>query len=142
MQNKTIIQFIKFAIVGGVNTGVDWLVYFLVTMIPWFEISKTHEAVAKGISFMVAVSNSYVWNRIWTFKSQSKNIAAEFIKFFLVSLIGLAINTSAFYGSRQYLNSAEIISLMLASSSAIFWNFFASRKWAFTLAEGKGNPKS
>lgn len=136
MRTAAFYQFIKFCLVGLVNTGVDWLVFFLLTKIDWFSIDKIHEAGAKGLAFMVAVSNSYIWNRIWTFQSQSKNITQEYLKFFFVSLGGLVINTMAFYLTRQYIFNSDgltdkIIPLIFASVSGTFWNFFVSRKWAF-----------
>lgn len=146
--NKGLIQFIKFAVVGIVNTGVDWLVFFLLTKIEWFGADKIHESGAKGLAFMVAVSNSYIWNRIWTFQGQSKNITREYLIFFLVSLGGLIINTAAFYLTRQYIFKFDnltdkIIPLICASTSGTFWNFFASRNLVFKSKikdQRDGNP--
>ncbi|MCL5795735.1 MAG: GtrA family protein, partial [Patescibacteria group bacterium] len=49
--------------------------------------------VAKVFSFILASINNYILNRVWTFRSREKNIKREFIKFFVVSLVGLGINT-------------------------------------------------
>ena len=42
---------------------------------------------------MVAVTNSYIWNKYWVFKaSESGAGGGEFVKFFLVNLVGFGIN--------------------------------------------------
>jgi len=89
------IQFVKFGIVGGLNS----LIYLAVLNL---LISAT--GIVKGLeysafisaAFIVAVINSYIWNKFWVFKaSQSGGGSGEFVKFFLVNLLGLLINVGA-----------------------------------------------
>ena len=46
----------------------------------------------KAISFSIAAVNSYFWNRIWTFKAESKASGKEFLKFYIVTGIGFFLN--------------------------------------------------
>jgi len=46
--------------------------------------------VFKGISFLVAATNSYFWNKRWTFRSNKK----VFVQFLTVSTVGLFLNVS------------------------------------------------
>ena len=47
----------------------------------------------KGISFLVATVNSYLWNKHWTFEKKEKAfVPKEYIKFLVIVTIGLLIN--------------------------------------------------
>ena len=95
-------------------------------------------SVFKGISFAVAVINSYAWNKLWTFKSEAsgektstqKN-SKEFVQFLVVSLIGIGINNLVASGVVSWLGpqwglSSDLwgnVGAILASFVAMFWNF-------------------
>src|SRR5690606_14239972 len=80
-----------FIIVGGLNTLVDFAVLNL--LIAVFETpSGTLYSVFKGISFVVAVGNSYIWNKFWTFSSNEKTDPKKVLRFFTVSVVGFGIN--------------------------------------------------
>lgn len=80
-------QIIKFIIVGISNTLVDFLV--LNSLIFATNIAAGPAfSIFKAISFGVAVTNSYFWNRRWTFQSNRK----VFMQFAAVSSIGLLLN--------------------------------------------------
>lgn len=46
---------------------------------------------AVAIAFIVADTNNYIWNRLWTFKSKGQ-IKFQYPQFLIVSVIGLALN--------------------------------------------------
>jgi putative flippase GtrA len=81
----------KFALVGALNTFVDLGVLNIFILLT-HEASGTPYSVFKGISFTVAVINSYFWNKSWTFKSSSQKSSREFLSFIIVSVIGLMLN--------------------------------------------------
>ena len=80
-------QIIKFVIVGAFNTLVDLAILNLLIFASGIA-SGAPFVFFKGISFLVAVTNSYFWNRRWTFRSDKQ----VFIQFFLVSTVGLLLN--------------------------------------------------
>lgn len=137
MKSEGLIQFIKFGLVGVANTAVDWIVFFLITH--FIVTTQSFEPTAKAIAFLVAVTNSYLWNTIWTFKKEYKQSVGKdagqkktiFFKFFFVSLIGWGINYFAFKYTRFSLNQEQVIALIAASGSAILWNFFANKFWTY-----------
>lgn len=87
-----IFQFVKFALVGTLNTFIDLGVLNLLILISGIA-SGLLFSVFKGISFIMAVVNSYFWNKFWTFKKK-KTVRApkEFLQFFLITVIGFLIN--------------------------------------------------
>ena len=84
-------QFVRFGVVGASGTIIDFGILNVL-------ISATGHAsgvwfpLFKGISTLIALVNSYIWNRKWTFKSNNGAKVAEFGKFFVASLVGLGIN--------------------------------------------------
>src|SRR3989344_7900316 len=84
-------QFGKYAVIGFTNFFVDTaIVNFLIAGSGiasgiWFSIFKT-------ISFIIAVSHSYFWNRVWVFESQGSNRKQEFLKFMTVNIIAAVVN--------------------------------------------------
>jgi putative flippase GtrA len=85
------IQFIKFLLVGVLNTGIDFGVLNLL-MLSTGIISGIYYSVFKAISFICSVTNSYIWNKKWTFKRGKSLEKKEFSKFFIISLMAFGVN--------------------------------------------------
>jgi len=85
------IQFIKFLVVGLLNTGVDFGILNLLMFLTGIS-SGLGYSVFKAISFICAVINSYVWNKRWTFQKGGKLERKEFSKFLIISLISFGVN--------------------------------------------------
>jgi putative flippase GtrA len=85
------IQFIKFLLVGVLNTGIDFGVLNLL-MFSTGITSGIYYSVFKAISFTCGVTNSYIWNKRWTFKKGKSLEKKEFSKFFIISLMAFGVN--------------------------------------------------
>ncbi|GAG94790.1 unnamed protein product, partial [marine sediment metagenome] len=142
------IQFVKFAIVGVSNTFIDWAIFFLLTQYFVFFQGGQNEVLAKAISFVVAVVNSFIWNSLWTFRQEFKAGLAQgekgtvqaiyFGRFFVVSAIGLILNSLVFYLARPLtdlvfvrLELAQLLALMIATLVVLTWNFLANKFWTY-----------
>ncbi|GAF90892.1 unnamed protein product, partial [marine sediment metagenome] len=69
LDRKLASQFMKFAVVGVINTGIDWIAFFLLTsFVPFF--TGENEVWAKIIAFVLAVANSFAMNSLWTFREE------------------------------------------------------------------------
>ena len=84
-------QAAKFALVGALNTVLDLGILNFLILVSGIA-SGVFYSVFKGISFTVAVVNSYFWNKFWTFKKKEGNAEKEFLQFLIVSVIGFGIN--------------------------------------------------
>lgn len=130
-----LLQFIKFGIVGVVNTGVDWVVFYVLIN----NFLGDFHAIAKAISFTVAMLNSYLWNTVWTFKKEYQNVkenkSAVFGKFLAVSLVGWGLNVLVYAFAAKDLQieifNRDLLPLVFASGAAIVWNFFANKLWTY-----------
>jgi putative flippase GtrA len=66
-------KFIKFGMVGVMNTGVDWLAFaFLI------EILNAEPRVAQVAAQSLAIVNSYVMNKRWTFRDRNAHGKSAF----------------------------------------------------------------
>ena len=83
--NNLSVEFIKFALIGVLNTLVGYGIYSLLLCL------KFHYLAALLISFLFAVLNSYFWNKYWVFSS-SHHFKKELPRFVIVYVATLAIN--------------------------------------------------
>lgn len=88
-------QFTKFFQVGLLNTFLDLGILNLFVL--FFGISQDDYRFSyfKGISFIIASTNSYFWNKHWSFVKKDDPLLdkrKEFIKFLTVSVIVFAVN--------------------------------------------------
>ena len=145
------IQAIKFIIIGVLNTGVDFLV--LNGLVILFDPGKntTLYILFKSLSFLAAVTNSYYFNKTWVFQSSIKTVElsseenstktekTKFKHFFIVSLMGFAINvvtaTLVFDTlSSIYVNQIHLIAnigALAGTCVVLLWNFFGYKYFVF-----------
>lgn len=80
-------QFIKFLIVGANNTALDFLILNILMKI--FNTYRGSPLIFfNSLSFTIAVTNSYLLNRFWTFKEKQEKKVAN-IQIILLSIIFL-----------------------------------------------------
>lgn len=84
-------QFYKFVLVGVLNTLLDLSVLNGLIVLTGIAMGW-HFSLFKGISFAIAVVNSYFWNKFWTFRKKEGGGVREFSQFLAVSLVGLGVN--------------------------------------------------
>ena len=91
---KAFYQFGQFAAVGTLNSFIDIGIFNLETFLYAAPISTPIFAVFKAISFLCATTNSFFWNRNWTFGSTDKVNVGEVTGFYTVALIGWGLNVA------------------------------------------------
>src|SRR6056297_450536 len=114
--------FIKFSLVGLSGVGVNLAVYsFLI----YFDI---YYLLAATLSFLVAVSNNFYWNFIWTFKDRAehKTVSKKYIHFFLVSLFNYFVNISILKIMVSVFAYNKLFSQVIAIGTASVLNFIGN----------------
>lgn len=130
--NSTVIRrFIKFCIVGVSGTLID----FGITAVCKGFLSFP-DLLANAIGFCVAASSNYVINRVWTWRSKSVKVGAEYLRFFAVSLVGLGINSLivALLHNLSLIPGVSIVRFLsffsttfAARLSGLDWNFWVAK---------------
>lgn len=84
-------QFGKFAAVGTLNTFVDIGVLNLELLALGTPGAWGYRAF-KAVSFLAGTTNSFLWNKFWTFDSREPANASQTIKFYAVAVVGFLLN--------------------------------------------------
>lgn len=119
MLDKTLIlKFLKFCVVGFSGMVVDFGATWLCK-----EKSGWNKYVSNSLGFILAATNNYLWNRLWTFQSTNTNIPVEYGKFFLISIIGLGINNLVVYLLHGKMKLNFYLAKIFAIGVVTIWNF-------------------
>jgi len=91
------------------------------------------------ISVVVAIINSYYWQRNWTFAEKAPPTRKEFTKFVVITLIGIAINSLLVYFFLEFVMPGgvltparlEVVAKIGATVVSLFWNFLGYKFLVF-----------
>ena len=118
------VQLAKFCTVGASGYIVNLAVYATLLSV------GLHYLPAAVCSFLVAVTNNYLWNRVWTFRHQRGHLVFQGFRFLLVSTVALAANL-AFLSSLVALGVPKLPAQAVAIALVTPWNFVANKLWSF-----------
>lgn len=89
-----------------------------------------HYLLAATFSFLVAVTNNYTWNRLWTFRGQRGHVAYQGLRFLVVSTIALGANLLLLHLLVQ-LGFAKVLAQAIAVILVTPLNFVGNKLWSF-----------
>ncbi len=128
MKKDDIRQFLKFATVGVFNTLINMSVLFVLT--EFFHIYYILSAI---FAFIVAVTNSFIWNKIWTFKEKlNDRFIKKYPKFLTISVLALLVNLSLLYILTEFLGIHYLVSQLIAIFFSLWINFLGNKLWTFS----------
>jgi putative flippase GtrA len=119
------VQLAKFCTVGATGYIVNLSVYTALLLGAGLDYR-----LAATCSFLVAVTNNYTWNRLWTFRGERGHVAYQGMRFLVVSLL-------AYLGNLIWLTGLVSLGLhkVLAQAIAIIlvtpFNFAGNKLWSF-----------
>jgi len=163
IQRRGVRQFVKFGLVGATSTVIDfgllWLLLnpldlrgrLLASLAGWPAVQQLaatyhlHRIVANSISFLVAVTNGFIWNSRWTFRGYGRGTRRlQYLRFLLVNLVGLMLNNlilsvvahaipASLLAHLRGLgrDPAAMVGKAVATAVVVFWNFGANKYWTF-----------
>lgn len=108
-KKDTIIQFVKYGFIGGLNTAITLAIYFFMT-----NCFQQNKNLSDIIGYVVGLINSYILNKLWTFKSKG-NLLKETFLFLLVFIIAYSPHFLIFNLLQEKINHniAQIISAII-----------------------------
>jgi dolichol-phosphate mannosyltransferase len=118
-------QLFKFCVVGGSGYVVNLAVYALL-----LDVAGMHYISAAVGSFLVAVTNNYTWNRLWTFRSERGGVAYQGMRFLIVSTVALLANLGVLH-FLVTLGLGEVVAQAVAIVLVTPVNFVGNKLWSF-----------
>ena len=143
-------RFVKFGLIGVLNTLVDFGVFWLMTRLigdgPTVVLLGT--AIVTGpylanlVSYVVANIHSFLWNKFWTFERKDRITKREAVRYLVTSLGYVAISTACLGAFMKVLGLPAFAGLfpadwvpMLAKVPTavvtIFYNYLMNKFWVF-----------
>ena len=135
-----ITKFLKFGVVGASGAVIDFGLTALCK-----GILGIPELLANAIGFTLAATSNYYLNRVWTWKSKSKDVGIEYAKFLFVSLVGLGLNSLIVFLLKDIsivprfidttLDWDFWVAKIIATAIVMVWNFMANNFFTFRKKE-------
>ena len=140
---KTFWQLIKFAIVGVLNTLVDFAVFQTLNLLLGWVYA------AQVFGYTCGIVNSYLWNSSWTFREQRTRSLREIVLFLVVNLVSLGVSLGVIWLCREAFGltnawaagwmpdalsgfvKGDTIDKLIATCVAIIVNFIGNRLFVF-----------
>ena len=118
-------RFIKFALVGVLNTLMNWIIFFIL------NASGFYYLVANIISYSISTLNSYLWNSRWVFKYQGDNKKETTLKFIVLNIFGLVLNTIILFVLVDKLKLNKMVGLIITTAIVMIINYMINKFWVF-----------
>ncbi len=136
-QNRTIWQFVRFGLVGCVNTTIDLLVLNGLLWL-WPGQGMPRLLLANTIAYACGALNSFFFNRYWTFQRKGPPKAREGVRFLLMTLAAIGCNDLILWFMGNILHPAHLnatlwanISKVAAIGGTILISYLGMRLWVF-----------
>ncbi|MFF5177451.1 GtrA family protein [Micromonospora sp. NPDC000316] len=124
---KFINEALKFGIVGGINTVINYAVFNALAL----TVFADGQLKATVIATIVATITSYLMNRHWTYRDRPKSaLRREYVLFFLFNATGLFIELGVLAAAKYGLGMNSLLALNLAKTVGVllatlfrFWSY-------------------
>ncbi|HLO88426.1 MAG TPA: glycosyltransferase [Nostocaceae cyanobacterium] len=136
--NFPIGRFLRFGLVGFSGVFVHMTVFHLLRTVIHLGLTRT-----TIISAEVAIISNFLWNDLWTFgdisrKQQKKRQRLKrFLKFNLICLAGVVIQTLVVNFLYNVLGINEYLAQLIAIGVSTMWNFWVNLKLSWRVTEVK-----
>jgi len=123
---ETGVQFIKFALIGVLNTSIHYLVFLAL-----YRAGGMHYLLSSAIGYCVGLFNSFLLNKIWTFKTVNVRKDIEFLKFVVVNMVSLLVNMITLQVAVTLLHLIPEVGQIIAIILHTCTNFVGNKYWTF-----------
>lgn len=131
----SLLEFIKFGVVGVSNVAVALAVYYLL------ESFGMNYILANTIGYVISVVNAFLWNSTFVFKSSSDKKKTKFIKTFMAYGITYFINTLSLWVLVDIVKLSETIAPLMVLIIVIPINFTLNKCWVYKDMDSNGQAK-
>lgn len=127
-KNETFKQAVKYFIVGGICTLLDFGLLFSLT-----HFLNLNYIISSIISFMAGTVLNYYLCTLWIFEIRIvKNHYHEFFYYTIITGIGLGINTLLIWIFTEFVGLYFMFSKLISAFVTYWWNFGARKYFLHT----------
>jgi len=123
-------RFFKFIIVGGSGVVVNLGSYWLLT-----RFANLGRPPALAVAFELSVISNFLLNNFFTFADRREArvgpFLLQFVKFNVISLVGLGIQEGCLWLLNTVLHINDIIAVLVGIILATLWNYFTNNRWTW-----------
>jgi putative flippase GtrA len=113
----------KFICVGLMNTFIGYGTFFILLFFLNYLVSLV-------VAHFIGVTNSYLWNKYWTFQVK-KFRSAELVKFNIVYLLVLGVNMLILYIAVELLAVDPRLGQLVILPLVTLLSYFGHKYWSF-----------
>ena len=113
----------KFVCVGLLNTFIGYGAFFILSFF-------LNYMVALVVAHFIGVTNSFLWNKYWTFQAKKFRLA-ELVKFNIVYLVVLGANMLILYIAVEVLAINPRLGQLIVLSLVTLLSYFGHKYWSF-----------
>jgi putative flippase GtrA len=117
-------SFLRFCIVGAVNTAIDFTAFLIL-----YYGFGTGVLLANITAFSLAVLNSYVLNKVWVFGDRDQPSLPQIMKFIGIAVSGLFLSSVIVVLGSLFMDA--VLAKLIAIIVTLFWNYIGSRIFVF-----------
>lgn len=144
-------KFLKFGIIGVLNTLVDFVVFYIMdrwvvgegpTLVLLGTTVTAGLYISNAVAYVVANIHSFIWNKLWTFQKRDRVTRGEAARYLttsagylLISSLSLAIFTQVL--SSPFLSGVvpdhlvNVLAKLPTACITIFYNYLMNKFWVF-----------
>lgn len=122
-------SFVRFGVVGFLGMICNLIVFYIFSHIFLFSVN-----ISAIMAFVVAVTENYYLNHIWSFKAyvDLKPNSTDYFKYVLVNLVGLGVNIFVLNLLLYFfVNIEAIVAQLFGIVVGMAFNYFGSRLYVF-----------
>ena len=119
-------RFVRFCVTGGLNTLVDFVVFFLLTSsLNWPVIPS------QVLSYSAGILNSYCINRCWTFQTRNRFFSREMLLFIGINLAVLGVSVLSVWALTSRIGLGVLLSKLCTTALTMVLGFILNRLVVF-----------
>jgi putative flippase GtrA len=129
---KLTAEFIRFCVVGVLNTAIDLGLFALLT-----RLFGLDPLVANLLSFTTGAANSFLLNKYWTFGAggRGREMAAQATKFAVITVLVFLIHEGLLALLHKQLGWPDLPVKVLAIGIGVVVGFVGNKLWTFRQTE-------
>lgn len=144
-------RFVKFGLIGVLNTLVDFCVFYVMdrwviregpTLVLLGAAIVTGPYISNAIAYVVANVHSFVWNKLWTFEKRDRVTRSEAVRYLLTSVGYVLISTVSLAVCIRVLSLpllaplvpegwTNLLAKLPTACVTIFYNYLMNKFWVF-----------